>query len=1441
MESQQIREALDGIVEAVNQLRNLPVQHATESVNLTPGSPVRLQGQTDPDWDSERFLWLEQTVGELNDSFSQSITCLNDSLEFQQRVTNVLSDITQMVNDLRNIPVQQGLGFADLNPGNSPDRQQGHTHSGSNYERLSSLEQAIHQLNVSVSQTFTSNPTSLQFPQQQQGGHLNQSERGENDRSGSSHTVLQNPSSSSPQQPCSSPSVVPTSNPEDQPSTSQSQPAVNPGIQRERFNVTEIRRPFSVTASRPGEIPNPAEFYTQVYHLLTELADSVTRSASRNDVVQLELSGEGFSRHTVVQVNDDGDSVLPAFLEFLDELTQSNEELPGPENLEIVLQIVRNPHGGAKRKATKTLDCELIHKKRRHLYIVENASNQLCFAASLAHLCNPAFTDAQAMHQASLWQRTAGLTEQTPVTFSDVHKFEEIVNRKIVVFFKDDKEAVLRKFQTGFSDRSNPLFLLLFKSHYYGIKSLTGFTGSRHICGYCFSGYDNIGTHSCKGHCSVCLDSNCTLQQYSPVQCIDCKRICRNSICLAKHREPTLRPKLGKLVSNCDTTKFCAVCKQLYFVAAGGQSKPHDCSTKCTVCRQKVPHGADVTLNDHLCYIQPTLTDAQLRDKLVFYDFETFTDQTGKHIPYLVSTKTLAGDVWCSYGLNCVRDFLLHFRKPRFRGHSFLAHNSRGFDSYLILSEMVKLGIKPFLITQGSKILCFTEPDYSLKFIDSLSFLTMKLSQMPKALGFTDHCKGFFPHLFSSEKTLNYIGPLPPPSFYAVEHMSPAEQERFTVWYNEASKHPFDFKKEALYYCQNDVEILFRACVKFREEFFKETNVDPFKSITIAAACMNVFTANFLPPSTLAIPSPVDYRRQCKTFSDASIQWLEWVAAERGIFIQHALNRGEMKLGPYYVDGYAEVRGVRTVFEFNGCFYHGCPECFPADQTCPLRGVCYERFHAATIERARVLQSVYGVRLEVMWEHSWDLMKASHSGLKRFLDCFSAPAPLCPRNALFGGRTSALRLRYTAGVEESVHYVDFTSLYPFVNASCSYPLGHPEIICKDFDDPRSYFGLIRATVYPPRGLFFPVLPYRTATGKLVFTLCRACAELNYQTGPCTHSDQERALTGVWVSVEFNKALELGYRLAKITEVWHFEKQSSSIFKPYIHTFLKGKQEASGFPAEATDEESRLKYVADYKREQGIQLDVRKIEVNPAKRQVAKLCLNSFWGKFAQRNDLAQTSIVSEPEEFFNFLFSGKYAVSYFHFLNDEMCMVQWKYSKRCISPPNKVNNVFIAAFTTAHARLKLYTCLEQLQDRVLYIDTDSLIYVVKPGQTSLKLGNLLGDLTDELSGDFIQEYVSAGPKSYAYQTRHRKQVVMKFKGITQTHQCSERVNFDSVKDLVEGYLQGSTGDVLQAPQHTIRRNKRSFQLQNAAFQKKVRVVYDKRRLFPDGTTLPFGY
>lgn len=107
-----------------------------------------------------------------------------------------------------------------------------------------------------------------------------------------------------------------------------------------------------------------------------------------------------------------------------------------------------------------------------------------------------------------------------------------------------------------------------------------------------------------------------------------------------------------------------------------------------------------------------------------------------------------------AHSLNCVDRSVNYLRPNCFKG-------ARGFVRYLILRHYVRLGLTPSLIIQGSKVLQFVDTDFRLKFIDSISFLTMLMVMFPKALRFTDKVKGLFPHKFSSEDCLHYVGPYP--------------------------------------------------------------------------------------------------------------------------------------------------------------------------------------------------------------------------------------------------------------------------------------------------------------------------------------------------------------------------------------------------------------------------------------------------------------------------------------------------------------------------------------------------------------------------------------------------------------------------------------------------------------------------------------------------------
>ena len=156
-----------------------------------------------------------------------------------------------------------------------------------------------------------------------------------------------------------------------------------------------------------------------------------------------------------------------------------------------------------------------------------------------------------------------------------------------------------------------------------------------------------------------------------------------------------------------------------------------------------------------------------------------------------------------------------------------------------------------------------------------------------------------------------------------------------------------------------------------------------------------------------------------------------------------------------------------------------------------------------------------------------------------------------------GGRTNATKLLYEFKEGEYGKYADFCSLYPTIQYYKDYPIDHTEKIFnpKEFDE--DWHGLIKCKILPPQGLYLAVLPYRVKckrAEKLMFLLCRTCAE-NKNQSKCNHTPYERALIGIWTMDEVNKAIEKGYIIDKVYEVWHFEECTGKMFCEYIKTFV----------------------------------------------------------------------------------------------------------------------------------------------------------------------------------------------------------------------------------------------------------------------------------------------
>ena len=127
--------------------------------------------------------------------------------------------------------------------------------------------------------------------------------------------------------------------------------------------------------------------------------------------------------------------------------------------------------------------------------------------------------------------------------------------------------------------------------------------------------------------------------------------------------------------------------------------------------------------------------------------------------------------------------------------------------------------------------------------------------------------------------------------------------------------------------------------------------------------------------------------------------------------------------------------------------------------------------------------------------------------------------------------------------------------------------------------------------------------------------------------------------------------------------------------------------------------------------------------------------------------------------------------------------------------PHACSNVIVAAFVTAQARLKLYGILEKLNERVLYFDTDSIIYHHKPHLWNpTTINNRLGEWTDEVPNARIVKFVGMGPKNYVYEfvdkDRKRKSTC-KVKGLTLDYNTSQVIHFDRMLNWVRENLKTS--------------------------------------------------
>ncbi len=239
---------------------------------------------------------------------------------------------------------------------------------------------------------------------------------------------------------------------------------------------------------------------------------------------------------------------------------------------------------------------------------------------------------------------------------------------------------------------------------------------------------------------------------------------------------------------------------------------------------------------------------------------------------------------------------------------------------------------------------------------------------------------------------------------------------------------------------------------------------------------------------------------------------------------------------------------------------------------------------------------------------------------------------------------------------------------------------------------------------------------------------------------------------------------------------------------------------------------------------------------------------------SQSSTLSKSIYFDDAAEFINFIRDSRNIIKDVHIIYDRLVRVLYVPEETFIEIP-KYTNTAVAGMITSYARMHLYSLMECLQEKCLYVDTDSCIFIDKERpkgshiefeNENITMGSAMGSLTDELQDDgglddYITEFVSGGPKNYGYITNNgiHKMIV---KGIN-VKKFSNAISFQILKDMV--LRQGE--DIVKVTEpFAMRMDANRGTIHTVPLTKEYRMVYSKRILLEDEAgncvkTLPYGW
>lgn len=859
---------------------------------------------------------------------------------------------------------------------------------------------------------------------------------------------------------------------------------------------------------------------------------------------------------------------------------------------------------------------------------------------------------------------------------------------------------------------------------------------------------------------------------------------------------------------------------------------------QCKTCSEEIPLNF---FNDHVCYMKARKPKEKLNNSTIFvYDIEsmqTYNEEIEQYVHecILVCLRAVYDDR--KWKFNSIREFVIFLLETKeMHGSVILAHNGGGYDHQFVLRYLEDNGIDHSTVPRPNTVhkylmlqILMTGESTAIKFLDFMMMMSDSLRNIGKAFKL-DVCKGDFPHRFSRKEHLNYKGPLPPMdaqedwySFKEVKNQEELNESRsfwkkqadvFCTCYGEICncvKPKWDFQMELEKYCWLDVDVLAGACKAYRDQAlnfngesdysWRTHGIEPFQYMTQSQIALALFLQG-KEQNNIAIT----HEKLRYSFNPNQILWMEsLMERNRTYSIQHAGNSFKEYYDTStntYLDGYC--KNTKTVFEYLQCALDGCPSCY-ADEISrkemnEYRGIKWDFVASETQSRLLALQTCNNYsQIVVRWSHE-DENEGEESPTASIRSSNPTLGNLMHlRDFFYGGRTEVFAA-YANPAKfanmELLHH-DVCSLYPYVCSWKELPIGIPDIyfyhtVEKTRLHPlhsNRYFGYARIRVRPNPKDLIAVLPQRikgeNGDEKLIYDLLEK--------------------EGCWHTELIYLAMERQYEILEVYEVWHWSEsqRSSTLMRGYMEFFLRMKQEAEGWgklgknlignKPENEITELEKDQIADmiYTNNGGFAKPRKeKVDKNPVLRQLAKIFLNCLWGKLCQKGVSEHERSIYGYKQYLEILNNPLINPQSLKFRHVNGCVFKIRYELMdTLQENNRFLNIPIAASVTAHAQVILMRQMYKIgPERVLYCDTDSIIFFREKGRLALHKSGL-GNWENEHPGEIITRFWALAPKCYMMEIQEphvtEAEYHFKCKGVRSTEENRRRTSFDKVHALIE--------------------------------------------------------